>query len=54
MQRYRYRTAVLVGPWRETPEQAEDDAIASRQAEREGVPPSKLQWRVPGFIESDD
>ena len=54
MQRYRYRTATLVGPWRETPEQAEEDAVASRQAEREDGAPSQLRWRVPGFIEADD
>jgi hypothetical protein len=54
MQRFRYRTAALVGRWRETPEQAVEDAITSRQAEREEVPPSKLRWRVPGFIEAED
>ena len=50
MGRYRYRTSVLVGPWRETPERAAADAVRSNQARieaRGGV----LIWLVPGRIE---
>lgn len=50
MDRYRYRTKVLVGPWRVTPEEAAEDAIRARQAHREaeGEP---LRWLVCGEIE---
>lgn len=50
MGRYRYRTKVLVGPWRATPVEAADDAIRARQAKREaqGEP---LSWLVCGEIE---
>ena len=50
MERYRYRTCVLVGAWRSTRDQAVDDAIRSRQAAlREGS--EDLVWLVPGTIE---
>ena len=50
MKRYRYLTATLVGPWRESRLQAETDAIAMCQAFLE--PGSgKLIWRVSGEIE---
>jgi hypothetical protein len=50
MDRYRYRTTVLVGPWRATPHEAVEDAIRARQAHREaeGAP---LRWLVCGEIE---
>ena len=50
MGRYRYRTKVLVGPWRATPVEAAEDAIRARQAhrERDGEP---LRWLVCGEIE---
>ena len=49
MGRYRYRTCVLVGPWRDTPERATADAVRSNQARvgDDGV----LLWVVPGRIE---
>ena len=47
---YRYRTATLLGPWRETPEAAEEDAIRAKQARRnEGD--AGCHWIVPGAIE---
>ena len=50
---WRFRTPVLVGPWRPTVEQAEEDAIAQGQAVRDEVQPRGLQWLVPGCIESE-
>jgi hypothetical protein len=50
MKRYRYRTATLVGPWRESRLQAETDAIAIRQAVLEPAS-GKLVWKVSGDIE---
>lgn len=50
MQRYRYRTSVLVGPWRGTPEKAAADAVNSNQARR-GGDDQELIWLVPGRIE---
>ena len=51
--RWRFRTAVLVGRWRPTIEQAVEDAIAQRQAAREESRPNGLLWHVPGFIEGE-
>jgi hypothetical protein len=52
MARFRYRTCVLIGPWRDSREQAERDATSSKQAnpspEGDGI-----SWVVPGAIESD-
>lgn len=50
MGRYRYRTSVLVGPWRDAPDQAVADAIRTRQA-RPDETGEGLVWLVPGEIE---
>ena len=50
MPRYRYRTATLVGPWRDSRLKAETDAIAVGQAvfdARSG----EFAWKVEGTIE---
>ena len=47
MRRYRYRTPVLAGPWRESPDQALEDAARAGQV-RLGP---HIRWRVPGQIE---
>jgi hypothetical protein len=49
MTRYRYRTCVLVGPWRRSRRQAQKDAVAANQAQP--APDGELEWRVPGLIE---
>jgi hypothetical protein len=49
--RYRYRTAVLIGPWRSTPEQAAEDAVRARQAAPRDGEPDHIRWIVPGSIE---
>lgn len=46
---YRYRTAVLVGPWRRRPEQALEDAMKAKQVRREGI--NDFRWIVDGAIE---
>lgn len=53
MGRYRYRTCVLVGPWRDAVQEAARDAIRSGQArlDRSGA---GLSWSVPGTIEQED
>jgi hypothetical protein len=51
--RYRYRTGVLVGPWRDTREQAVADAVRSNQARIDGSG-GDLLWLVPGRIEESD
>ncbi|MFN3945987.1 MAG: hypothetical protein ACK4K7_13770 [Allosphingosinicella sp.] len=48
MRKFRYRTRVLIGPWRDTPEQAMEDAVRARQAQPSDGGP---QWVVPGSIE---
>lgn len=53
MERYRYRTAVLVGPWRATHRAAALDAIISNQA-RADETGEGLMWLVPGEIEAID
>ena len=52
MGRFRYRTGVLVGPWRAGRGQAEEDARRAGQA-RAGAA-GGLIWLVPGEIEAED
>lgn len=47
---YRYRTRALVGPWRDTPDEAFADALRARQARREEGG-TKIVWVVDGDIE---
>ncbi len=51
MRRYRYRTSVLTGPWRETEYEAADDAVRAKQAVCDGGQGSGIRWTVPGRIE---
>ena len=52
MGQYRYRTCVLVGPWRGSRSEAAGDAIRSRQARpKDGG--EDLEWLVPGQIEEE-
>ena len=50
MCRYRYRTATLVGPWRDSLLKAETDAVAIGQAKFDGRC-GRFEWSVPGEIE---
>lgn len=51
MHRYRYRTPVLTGPWRDSHDDAVRDAVRSRQAKIDDRGSGGLQWIVPGGIE---
>ena len=53
MKRYRYRTATLVGPWRDSRLKAETDAISVRLALIEPET-GKFVWRVYGEIETGE
>ena len=46
---YRYRTLVLIGPWRRTCERALQDAAAAGQVERRED--GSLDWIIPGDIQ---
>ncbi len=50
MPRYRYRTATLIGPWRDSVLKAETDAVAIGLAALDG-PGGRLAWKVQGEIE---
>ena len=52
MRRYRYRTPVLAGPWRDSPDQALRDAERAGQVRVDGLG-RQLLWMVPGEIEED-
>ena len=47
---YRYRTSVLIGPWRRDPDRAIEDAIAAGQASRNER--GDLRWIISGEIET--
>jgi hypothetical protein len=51
LRRYRYRTAVLTGPWRETETEAAHDAVRANQAVDDDSRDAGLKWTVPGRIE---
>jgi len=48
---YRYRTEVLVGPWRKTRLHALADALRARQVRRDEADRRELRWLVKGRIE---
>lgn len=51
MPRYRYRTSVLTGPWRDTELEAVNDAVRAKQAVNDASRTSGIEWTVPGKIE---
>ena len=51
MRRYRYRTAVLTGPWRASALEAADDAVRAKQATDDITQIEGIRWTVPGRIE---
>ena len=53
MTRYRYRTSVLTGPWRDSHEIARSDALRARQALYDEGLASNFRWVVPGWIEEE-
>ena len=48
---FRFTTSVLVGPWRQSREEAQRDAVRARQAIPSRQQPDGLEWRVTGQIE---
>lgn len=48
---FRYRTVALIGPWRDTPQAAMQDAMKAKQAAQDGGRDFGLRWLVPGSIE---
>lgn len=54
MIRYRYRTPVLTGPWRDSPDAALRDAVGAHQARADADSPGGVRWLVPGEIEEED
>ena len=51
MSRYRYRTAALSGPWRDSRREAMLDAAKAKQALVDDRKPDSIEWIVPGKIE---
>jgi hypothetical protein len=51
VRRYRYRTSVLTGPWRDVEDDAARDAIKAKQAIADDDQPAGIRWIVPGQIE---
>jgi hypothetical protein len=51
VRRYRYRTSVLTGPWRDTELEAAKDAVRAKQAVNDVSKASGIKWTVPGKIE---
>ena len=48
MRKYRFRTAALIGPWRDSEDQALADAARAQQVSLDGA---QARWLVPGRIE---
>jgi hypothetical protein len=51
--RYRYRTPVLTGPWRDSRAAALRDAVGAKQARIDDSFPDGVHWLVPGEIEEE-
>ena len=54
MRRYRYRTTVLTGRWRDSFAAAVGDAARARQIIFDADNKSDFRWIVPGSIEERD
>jgi hypothetical protein len=54
MKRYRYRSLVLLGPWRASRRDALADAVRSGLAAWTGAPWDEVKWRFQGEIEESD
>ncbi|WP_114953536.1 hypothetical protein [Sphingosinicella terrae] len=54
MVRYRYRTPVLTGRWRDSRDAALRDAVAANQALQDEAVPGGIRWLVPGEIEEEE
>ncbi len=54
MRKYRYRTTVLTGRWRDSFAAAVDDAARARQIVFDAEKQTDFRWIVPGAIEEQD
>jgi hypothetical protein len=54
LRKYRYRTKVLTGRWRDSFDAAVDDAARARQIVFDTEKKSAFRWIVPGSIEERD
>jgi hypothetical protein len=54
LRKFRYRTKVLTGRWRDTFDAAVDDAARARQIVFDTEKKSAFRWIVPGSIEEID
>lgn len=54
MYAYRYRTALVLGPWRPTRREAVEDAVRCRFARWHEQGRDGVEWRFPGEIERGD
>ena len=52
--RYRYRTSVLAGRWRDSRDDALRDAVRAHQALADPGAPGGLRWLVHGEIEEQE
>lgn len=52
--RYRYRSPVLHGPWRNSQNEAVEDAITAGQAVREGEDEARIHWRDSAGVEEEN
>ena len=51
MRQFRYRTAALTGPWRDSRDSAMADAVRAKQVVMEGNAAGEARWVGPGRIE---
>ena len=52
MPSYRYRTGLLLGPWRASEREAREDAVRAGLASWTGPARDEVEWRFPGAIEA--
>lgn len=51
---FRYKTPLVVGPWRKTLRDAMFDAVRNGFASWAGPPYDRINWRFPGEIEEGE
>ena len=54
MRCFRYRTAIVLGPWRRSRREAVFDAVRNGFASWQGPPWTDIAWRFPGEIEEHE
>ena len=54
MPKFRYHTRTTAGPWRDSREQAEQDALAAGVAHRDDYPGAPLTWEIWAGVEEGE